>query len=348
MLKSFRVRNFRSFDDFVVENLARVNVFVGGNNSGKTSLLEAAELLLAPDTVDAMTDIPRRRKEDLAGAGIDVSHLFRGHRGELGSKIEIGDPTNSKQRLACEIVAGELEFFNRRRSRRTPEPSTKDPRSTHAIRFSFGDGSETVYLPMTVRDHMLIVEREYTDDRNVPPVRVIGTEAETSTDLWEDIVLTHEETKTIEALQVIEPDIERIAAGSQGFFVRMAHSEQRIPLGSMGDGVRRLLNLAMNLARSAGGTLIVDEIDTGLHHSVMTKMWLLVIETARRLDLQVLATTHSDDCIRSLARLCEEMPDLGGEIALHRVVRGAGSTVRYSAEEIRAASESGIEMRGTN
>jgi predicted ATPase len=194
----------------------------------------------------------------------------------------------------------------------------------------------------------MIVEREFAEDRNVPPVRVIGTEAETSADLWERIVLTAEETKATDALRVIEPDIDRIAAGTQGFFVRMASSEQRIPLGSMGDGIRRMLNLAINLATAANGTLIVDEIDTGLHHSVMTRMWRLVVETARRLNVQVFATTHSDDCVRSLARLFEETPEYGAEVALHRVVRGATSTVLYTAEEIQAATAAHIEVRGTN
>ncbi len=57
---------------------------------------------------------------------------------------------------------------------------------------------------------------------------------------------------------------------------------------------------------SAGGCLFVDEIDTGLHYSVMAKMWHLLIETARRLDVQVFASTHSLDCLQALARVCQE------------------------------------------
>ena len=72
-------------------------------------------------------------------------------------------------------------------------------------------------------------------------------------------------------------------------------SAGRVPLRSMGEGMQRLLSLALHLVRAAHSYLLVDDIDTGLHHSVMKAMWRMVIETARRLDVQVLATTHSLD-----------------------------------------------------
>ena len=128
-------------------------------------------------------------------------------------------------------------------------------------------------------------------------------------------------------------------------FVKYQHSDQRFPLGSMGEGIKRLLVLAMNLIQSAGGYLLVDEIDTGLHYSVMVKMWKLVIETARRLDIQVFATSHSLDCIQALAELYENEPDVRDDISLHRIQRGAEAGIRYSADEILAAARERIEVR---
>jgi hypothetical protein len=113
----------------------------------------------------------------------------------------------------------------------------------------------------------------------------------------------------------------------------------------MGEGIKRLLALSLNLVSSAGGYLLVDEIDTGLHHSVMTRMWRLVVEVAQRLDVQVLATTHSLDCVRALAALYEESPDVRDLISLHRIERGAETSVPYSADEILAASQHQMELR---
>ena len=45
MLDRLRIRNYRVFGNLEVTRLSRVNVVAGGNNAGKTSLLEALFLL---------------------------------------------------------------------------------------------------------------------------------------------------------------------------------------------------------------------------------------------------------------------------------------------------------------
>src|SRR6266849_2895613 len=50
MIQSFKIKNFRSFREFKLEPLERVNLITGSNNVGKTALLEALYLNLAPTT----------------------------------------------------------------------------------------------------------------------------------------------------------------------------------------------------------------------------------------------------------------------------------------------------------
>ena len=56
--------------------------------------------------------------------------------------------------------------------------------------------------------------------------------------------------------------------------------------------MRRLLALAISLIQAKGGYLIVDEIDTGFHYSIMARMWELVVRTAQDSNIQVFAATH--------------------------------------------------------
>ena len=135
------------------------------------------------------------------------------------------------------------------------------------------------------------------------PTKFITTEAlkrDEVVALFDAIVLTPEENSVIEALRTIEPLLERIApissdrrgsidSGRGGLVVKLRGSTQRIPIGSMGDGIWRLLGIALSLVGARGGILLVDEIDTGLHYSVMADMWRMVRETAARLDVQVFA-----------------------------------------------------------
>jgi predicted ATPase len=168
--------------------------------------------------------------------------------------------------------------------------------------------------------------------------------------MFERIVLTPDEATVLQALRTIEPDIERIASiGSARQSARdgrgglaMMVAGRRIPIGSMGDGIWRLLGIALALVNARGGVLLVDEIDTGLHYSVLVDMWRLVLETARNLDVQVFATTHSRDCYEALAAVAEAGRN---EISLQRIERGKIDAVSFSELEIRQAAERELEVR---
>jgi hypothetical protein len=186
------------------------------------------------------------------------------------------------------------------------------------------------------------------------PVVFIATEGLTRdrvVSIFDSIVLTPDEGIVLRALHTIEPAIERIASvgtnkrspwrdGHGGIVMMVAG--QRVPVGSLGDGIWRLLGIALSLARARGGVLLVDEIDTGLHYSVLVDMWRLVFETARSLDVQVFATTHSRDCYEALAAVTEPGRN---EISLQRIERGKVDAIAFSELEIRQAAERGLEVR---
>ena len=57
----------------------------------------------------------------------------------------------------------------------------------------------------------------------------------------------------------------------------------------------RLFTVALALANSRDGFLLIDEAENGIHHSVQADYWRLVLQTAQDNNVQVLATTHSWD-----------------------------------------------------
>jgi hypothetical protein len=176
--------------------------------------------------------------------------------------------------------------------------------------------------------------------------------------LWDTIALTPNEDRVLEALRILERDIERIAAtamspeyygnsGNQrgGFRVKFKDVERPVPIGSMGDGIWRLLVIAFAIAQCKDGILLIDEIDTGLHYSVMTKMWKLIFGAAKELNVQVFATTHSYDCVKSLAELCYSDSEAAKEVTLQRVEKGKKHSIAYTADEIETAAIHQIEVR---
>jgi hypothetical protein len=348
-----------------VDSLTRVSLLVGANNAGKTSVLEAAELVLggtSPSVLERSSfsrgEYVRIRNESGASHRyVEINHLFRGHSLEPGASFEFQATVDGSPRFFnCKIIprpSGKLEGDDE-----TPPLELLKPGSNLALSVS-GDrmGTDGYVLPMagySVMYRLLRTSAPKVADK-AWKVRFMETAAPPIAELrllWDTVVLTPDEGRVTDALHIIEPDIERLAALSGsvlqtggGMFVKLKDSDERIPLGSMGEGIKRLLALSLNLVSCAGGYLLIDEIDTGLHHSAMTKMWELVVKTAERLDVQVLATTHSLDCVRALATLYEKSPAVRDVISLHRIERGLEAGIAYSADEILAAAQHQMEVR---
>ena len=104
--------------------------------------------------------------------------------------------------------------------------------------------------------------------------------------------------------------------------------------------------MAITMVSEEAGILLIDEIDTGLHYSLIEQLWGALIELSRQLDVQIFATTHSSDCIRALAWLVEDRPDLAPDVSLHRIEPGLPTSVRYGAEDIALAAKHHVEVRG--
>jgi len=99
------------------------------------------------------------------------------------------------------------------------------------------------------------------------------------------------------------------------------------------------------LIQASGGTLLIDEIDTGLHHTVLRDMWKLVVQTAVKHDIQVFATTHSLDCINNLAWMIEENPDLENEVSIQKIHNDLDHSVALGAEQIKTSVRFDMEVR---
>lgn len=335
MLSDLTISGFRCFRELRIPRLTRVNLFVGTNNAGKTSILEAAEIL-SLGTPEALQRSPLRRGELIPVQEdqrtileIDPSHLFHGHSLEKNASFSL---KGGHQRYKCLSV---------------PDPSVQ---GTEGPYFSLQVQTTLWSGPIKLSWHNGLNARGRFPDTN-STAKYLGTATTDLSQLWDTVVLQPEETLVTEALQIINPAIERLALVGEprrverDFFVKLYGSEQRLPLGSFGDGLKRLLALALHVVSAKGGLTLVDEIDTGLHYTVMADMWRLVIQTARRLDVQVLASTHSLDCVRALAWVQEQSPELAADVTLHRVEKDATETVAYSMDELAVAARHHLEVR---
>jgi predicted ATPase len=114
----------------------------------------------------------------------------------------------------------------------------------------------------------------------------------------------------------------------------------------LGEGFSRLLSIALAMYTARGGLLLIDEIENGLHHSTLTDLFSMVYEMATELDVQVIAATHSAECIeaafRSLAR-----PNEKERFAFHRIDRvdGLSEAIHFDQDALETALTYEMEVR---
>lgn len=367
MLKQAKIVGYRSFREFSIPILRRINLFVGLNNSGKTALLEAMQL--ATGSADPLSclltcvqrrgeiatvesDLNRRRTE------FELAHLFSGHILRPGTQFTIQGTTieNGRKELLCRIdEPGSRPVFQPELFEDELEQS---PRSV--LHLETPEMTEPLEIGLTARGTV-------SPDSLRRLTSALGglegnstflpTESLNERDFgryWKEIALKRGEEDVLRAMQILDPGVERWAWVGDSYSgyrsqsrggVMLKHRDfpERIPIGSMGDGMWRIASLAIGLSESVNGYLFIDEIDTGLHYTAMESMWNMLLQISRELSVQVFATTHSHDCVASLASICTEHDET--EVSLQRLETDRSEPVIYSEQEIIMAAQKGIETR---
>ena len=171
---------------------------------------------------------------------------------------------------------------------------------------------------------------------------------------WDSVALTDDEALAVDTLNLIFDDmVERVAIvgngrtslGGRRAVAKLKMVERPVPLRSLGDGAVRLFGVALALANSKDGFLLIDEVENGIHYSLQFDFWKLVMRTAYENNVQIFATTHSWDCVRGFAHAAAESEDVEGALVRFFRKNGKVRAIEYSESDLKIASEQGIEVR---
>ena len=356
MLDSLLIKNFRSLEHLEVPKLGRVNLMVGKNNSGKSTVLEALRIYAGNAQRSLLEIIARghderyqvQEGESLEGEAVaPFQDFFTGRRFPKSSQtaITVGEINKPSSLLTIkyamleeveETVTDDTGATTRvRRYIHDPEEEAETDEDLQPV-FVMHKGERSLPLLKLMGSGM----RGRVAIENTPsvPCSVIPTEfisMDELADAWDAVALRDEEEVVKRALRIVSPDFESLvfvrADGSSGpgryrpmrtAMVKLAGMSRPVPLNSMGDGTLRVLQLALKLFAAKSGFLLIDEFENGLHYSVQEKVWGLLFEVAERHNIQIFATTHSWDCIESFTKVAVARTETDGVLfRLGRSVR---------------------------
>ncbi|MDR3198925.1 MAG: AAA family ATPase [Planctomycetaceae bacterium] len=370
-LDSLEIKNFRCLKDFKIPSLKRINLFTGKNNTGKSTILEAIAIYATKGDLRLIMQLLDERGENIKPKQAEdylkiFSSLFTDRIFGLGSEdvISIGSiekitsEENKPSSHSNSVILEFVEFVNtiekneqgfvtgKKQFVQNGENGIKE---VYKYGFAIGNGINSEVFSFDEAERFL---RYYFgfNNGNLQYVRGRNIDSKNNSKLFDNIALTDKEQNVIDSLKIIEPATERITFVEEGRDERVAiiklSDSQRLPLKSMGDGINRVLTMILALVNSDNGFLLVDEFENGLHYTIQEQLWNIIFLMSQRLNVQVFATTHSEDCIRAF----ESVLNSSGNTQAGKLIRldnknGKIIPVEFDAKDLEITNRNDIEIR---
>ena len=379
------IDGFRGLKKLVLDQLGPLNILVGENNSGKTSVLEAISVLCRPyDPYEWLAMVRRRdfgqldetRVQSLrwcfsqSGELVDPEFMYEGKcvfeckgafpvRGlEVDYKDIVGEPSEK-----------EIERLNRQRSR-TGEFADMERqwRGAQIIHHIWDESQphdqppDPIIVQLWEEDRLIGVRSRTTSRRmpNVIPAEMLTpysyqlNRMQVSSHSQQLLFPLFHEYKSgretiVDLVREFDPDVIDINVASlRGGRPALYVSLKRLgsaPLSVFGDALRRAVLLASTIQTLAGGVLLVDEMETGIHVSALKKVFAWLAKAARRFEVQIIATTHS---LEAVDAVCESVDGhVDNLVTFHINQNNETTTVKRIAGEmlLRLRRERGLDVR---
>ena len=375
MLNSLDIKNYRNLKELSLNSLGRVNLITGKNNTGKSTLLEAVSIYATKGDLNLINQLLEERGETTKAINESsknpiqtnvktFSSLFYGRTigFESVNMISIGSTENTlfgeKLSSTNSVILRFVKYVddinkdeqgNTTRKRRFLQDNS-DIIENYTIGFEIKTGDDSYVLSL---DDDRLYRRFLINPfkNNVQIVKTRNIDKDVNSGLFDNIALTDKEQSVIDALKIIEPLTERIAfieetPRKRSAVIKLSGSQSILPLQSMGDGINRILTIILALVNADNGYLLIDEFENGLHHSVQENLWTIVFQLSKKLNIQVFATTHSEDCIRGFQSALNNQENLSdGKLIRLDNENGIIKQVEFNAKELKIANEQDIEIR---
>jgi AAA15 family ATPase/GTPase len=312
MLKEIEIQNFRCFEQIKISGFERVNLIGGKNNAGKTALLEALLLTVAPQTrtLSMLRDFRNESSKSLPAMPLrGWNTLFRvpqknkfivifkkeDNNNPYQLEISLNSSVNLNQVLTDEGAEKIIDYLSRDDSRFSGLTIKLTRNEQELATSSSIDRS---------RDPIITGSISTTNGLPIIPswIRISGKEL---TEAYDRSRLDDKDSEVLKAFQILDPTIESVESFSIGeptLYLRRK-GEKRLPLSLFGDAINRVAEIILKLVNSEYKILLVDEIENGIHHTSQREFWRVLFRLAVELDTQIFATTHSLEMLQAFAEV---------------------------------------------
>jgi predicted ATPase len=323
-LHSLRISRFRGVREGSLQGLADVNLLVGRNNSGKTTVAEAVMRVL-------MTG--RGRGADLLDRNID--QLWSQIRNaQAGYPPELWYQQDQSQTIALEGTLGESTVPDQANGAvlslavRWLQPQNMGVTPTQAF-----PGGPGLQVPVAEFANEVTLFR---------PLDATNSNIENT--FWPRLLSDRRDkvlTKILNEVFGFRAEGFQLLPDKRLIVLFERHS---LPLDAQGDGTRAALRALMMLAMLRGTLFLMEEPESHQHPGSLERFARAVCRLAREQEVQLLIGTHSGECVRAFLKGAQEAGSEGAVFHLS-LEDGLQEARRLDAETVETLSSTGVDVR---
>lgn len=352
--KNIEIKNFRGINYLKIEDFSRVNVFLGQNSSGKSSVLECLLLMMGMSNPDLPQALNRLRSRNNYAGVADARYMFNNLVLSCLPEItaELSNDAKRHLKLRLSYVFNDKEVAAEQNGP-LPVTDTMGLINTLEMLFDLTERKETKNYRSSLMFNQAgtITGRElakgYVEKQFVSLITsdlLVGSLVNDLSELFKrkqkDLIVERlvNFDKTIYTIDILNNDI----------YIGFEGLNELLPLGMTGDGLRRYLNIVAASANPMTNIILIDEIDNGLHYSAYNKLWEAIFALATATNKQIFVTTHSKETLYQLNEMLEEKPDFQKELRLYTIEKTLKKGIqayKYTYEGLSGACENDIEIR---
>lgn len=351
--KNIEIKNFRGIGHLKIDEFSRVNILLGQNSSGKSSVLECLLLMMGMSNPDLPQTINSIRSRNYSGLA-DLTYIF--HRLDLNTKPEISSELfdSTKRHLSLDLTyVFDVQSQAGLQNGQIPTSETKTFLNTLKMLFDveFGQQKNTYECTLTANQQGLISNKKlaegYLEKNSVAFLPADLAAGNPVNDLVE-LIKRRLKGTVAERLKNFDSRITTLEILNNVAYVGLEGIDQLMAVNMQGDGLRRYLNIVAASANPMNNILLIDEIENGLHYSVYKKLWEAIFALATTTNKQVFVTTHSKETLYGLSEMLEEHTEYQQEMRLYTIentkLEGL-QAYKYTYGGLSDACENDVELR---
>lgn len=351
MIKDLRVSGYRGIRELEMRDFGKVNLLVGKNNSGKSSVLECLALLTRPLSQSTLFSLNRLRAITTADEWSLFFHNFdEGTPVLVSGNMSLGEHVEGRALTIFPLAMSDESLSS---SKRVPLVMDElDERHTErgfVMHVSISkDGIEHYYAKKVVNGNGEVEFEEYGDKQvysNINSMMVTPSGLKELKYVFELVQREKKLDPIVTVLRKIEPSLIELRLGTQGIYCDIG-LHRLVPVNVMGQGFVWLLRALLGMSVAQNGVAVIDEVDNGLHYSAQQILWKAIFEAVEVLNVQIFATTHSEECVRAFGTLEHPLAEQD-QLRLYRIEKGDNKhrAVLYDRDILQASLESDWEVR---